>query len=72
MDWEVQYTHVCEWVSRKTSTNIKTGLTEKCNIPKNVNGYPGKDKYKYQDWTDWEVQYTQKCEWVFRKRQVQI
>ena len=70
MDWEVQYTHVCERVSRKrqvrtlrldrlgsaiypcmqkgiqekTSKDVETGQTGKCNIPMYAKGYPGKDK----------------------------
>ena len=38
--------------------DTKTERTGKCNVPQNANGYPGKDKDKYQVWTDWEVQYT--------------
>ena len=45
-------------IQKKTSMDMKTGLTGKFNIPIYANGYPEKDKYGYQDWTDWEVQHT--------------
>ena len=31
-------------IQEKTSTDVGTGRTGKCNIPMYVNGYPGKDQ----------------------------